>query len=172
MSGLTLILVLGIAAQVVGWYTRIPSIVILIGAGLLAGPVFGWLQPEAVFGDLLTPFISLSVAIILFEGGLSLKLEEIKRTARVVTRLITLGVVHPGEDYPQGGYQVDYAGGSPHLGGRSSRCLVAIGSGLGAGNPVIRHSGHQRPDSHYAAAAPFTPAGRYRPHSQMGRYSY
>jgi NhaP-type Na+/H+ or K+/H+ antiporter len=93
MSGLTLILVLGIAAQVVGWYTRIPSIVILIGAGLLAGPVFGWLQPEAVFGDLLTPFISLSVAIILFEGGLSLKLEEIKRTARVVTRLITLGVV-------------------------------------------------------------------------------
>ncbi|MGI2335270.1 MAG: cation:proton antiporter [Dehalogenimonas sp.] len=93
MTGLTLILVLGITSQLIGWYTRIPSIVILIGVGLLAGPVLGWIHPEQIFGELLNPFISLSVAIILFEGGLILKLEEIKRTVGVVTKLITLGVL-------------------------------------------------------------------------------
>lgn len=93
MAGLGLILALGITAQLIGWYTRIPSIIILIAAGLLAGPVFGWIHPSELLGDLLTPFISLSVAVILFEGGLILKLDEIKRTAPVVIKLVTLGVL-------------------------------------------------------------------------------
>ena len=92
MAGLALILALGMVSQAIGWYTRIPSIVILIVAGLIAGPVTGWLHPEEIFGDLLQPFISLSVAVILFEGGLSLKFDEIRRTAPVVLRLITAGV--------------------------------------------------------------------------------
>jgi NhaP-type Na+/H+ or K+/H+ antiporter len=93
MAGLALILALGMVSQVIGWYTRIPSIVILIVAGLIAGPITGWLHPEEIFGDLLQPFISLSVAVILFEGGLSLKFNEIKSTAPVVVRLITVGVL-------------------------------------------------------------------------------
>jgi NhaP-type Na+/H+ or K+/H+ antiporter len=46
-----------------------------------------------VFGELLFPVVSVSVAIILFEGGTSLRLQELKQVGRVVTTLVTLGAV-------------------------------------------------------------------------------
>jgi len=61
--------------------------------GIVAGPVTGWIDPEALLGDLFFPFISLSVAIILFEGSLTLKFEEIRGLERVVQRLVTGGLL-------------------------------------------------------------------------------
>jgi NhaP-type Na+/H+ or K+/H+ antiporter len=46
-----------------------------------------------LFGDLLFPFVSLSVAIILFEGGLSLKWPETQEVRGVLRLLITLGAL-------------------------------------------------------------------------------
>ncbi len=91
--GLAGIMVLGILAQWIAWRIGLPSILLLLVFGFIAGPVTGFLDPDAVFGRLLFPVVSFSVAVILFEGGLSLKLAELRETGRVVHRLITIGAL-------------------------------------------------------------------------------
>lgn len=93
LIGLAGIIVIGISAQWMAWRFRIPSILLLLGFGFLAGPVTGFIKTDEIFGDVLFPVVSLSVAIILFEGGLSLKLGELKATGSVVQRLVTVGAV-------------------------------------------------------------------------------
>ncbi len=90
---LALIGVLGAAAQWLAWRARLPAIVLLLGAGFLAGPVTGLLDPSADFGELLKPLIALAVALILFEGGLSLNFAEVRETSVAVRRLVTLGAL-------------------------------------------------------------------------------
>ncbi len=85
------IVVLGVAAQWIAWRVGLPSILLLLTGGLLAGPVTGWLKPDALFGELLAPFVSLSVALILFEGGLTLKLSELPKIGGLVRNLVTIG---------------------------------------------------------------------------------
>jgi NhaP-type Na+/H+ or K+/H+ antiporter len=63
----------------------------LLAAGFLVGPVFGQLDPQATFGPLLSPLVSIAVAIVLFEGGLSLNFAEIRETSPTVRRLILFG---------------------------------------------------------------------------------
>ena len=65
----------------------------MLAAGFVAGPVTGLIDPEAAFGDLLDPLISIGVALILFEGGLSLDLRELRHSGRAVWRLATIGVI-------------------------------------------------------------------------------
>ncbi len=93
LIGLSSIVVLGTAAQWLAWRFKLPSILILLLCGLAAGPLTGLLNPDALLGELLSPFISLSVAIILFEGGLSLELRRLAKHSLVVSRLITLGLI-------------------------------------------------------------------------------
>jgi CPA1 family monovalent cation:H+ antiporter len=88
---LATILVAGTFAQWLAWKTRLPAILFLLGLGLLAGPLTGFLDPDALFGDLLFPMVSLAVAVILFEGALTLRLEQIRGLAGVVNRLVTVG---------------------------------------------------------------------------------
>lgn len=92
LIGLTSVIVLGISAQWLAWKTKLPAILLLLGLGIMAGPVTGLLDPDALMGDLLGPFVSISVAIILFEGGLSLKMEEFREIGGTVIKLITVGV--------------------------------------------------------------------------------
>ena len=73
------VIVLGLLAQWIAWRIALPSILLLLLFGLLAGPVFDWLAPDTLFGDLLTPTVSLSVALILYEGGLTLRLSELPK---------------------------------------------------------------------------------------------
>lgn len=87
------LLALGIAAQWFGWFSKKPAIIYLLAIGILLGPTLNWFDPDAMLGDLLFPLISLGVAIILFEGALTLKFQEIKNHGRVVTNLVTIGVV-------------------------------------------------------------------------------
>ncbi|MFK7804416.1 MAG: cation:proton antiporter [Anaerolineae bacterium] len=91
--GLAVIILLGISAQWFAWRFKIPSILLLLIFGFMAGPVTGILHPDELFGELLFPFVSLSVAIILFEGGLSLKLDEIRGVQSVVRLLVSLGAL-------------------------------------------------------------------------------
>ncbi|MFT7393501.1 MAG: NhaP-type Na+/H+ or K+/H+ antiporter [Candidatus Azotimanducaceae bacterium] len=83
----------GMAAQWIAWRTQIPSIIALLIAGLLLGPVTGVIDPDALLGGNLFPLVSLSVALILFEGGLDLPPRELRNTGIVVRRLITVGAV-------------------------------------------------------------------------------
>jgi len=84
---------LGIGAQWLAWRLKLPSILLMLVLGFLAGPVTGFLDPDALLGDMLFPFISLSLAIILFEGGLSLRVSDLLQTRLVVRNLLTLGVL-------------------------------------------------------------------------------
>ena len=84
--------VLGATAQWVAWRTGRPAIVFLLAAGIIAGPVLGFLDPEVDFGDLQQPIIKLAVAVILFEGGLQLNFRDLREAGNSVRRLIFLGV--------------------------------------------------------------------------------
>jgi len=100
------IIILGILAQWVAWKFKIPAILPLILIGLLVGPIAAeflsedgtkWIEPiwngeEGLFpGESLFYFVSLAISIILFEGGLTLKMSEIKNVGPVITKLISLG---------------------------------------------------------------------------------
>ncbi len=69
---LALIVGAGMIAQWIAWRTQLPSIIALLLAGLTLGPVTGLLEPDELLGNTLFPLVSLSVALILFEGGLDL----------------------------------------------------------------------------------------------------
>lgn len=90
---LGLIVLLGITSQWVAWRLRFPSIFLLLIVGFLAGPVFDFINPDNLMGEMLLPFVSLSVAIILFEGGLTLNIKELREIGGVVFSLIVLGVL-------------------------------------------------------------------------------
>jgi NhaP-type Na+/H+ or K+/H+ antiporter len=89
---LAALLVLGVAAQWAGWRLRIPSIVLLLTLGILAGPVTGLLDPDALLGELLLPVVTLAVAVILYEGGLTLRFADLRGAGSMLTRLLTIGV--------------------------------------------------------------------------------
>ncbi|SOE10634.1 sodium/proton antiporter (CPA1 family) [Hoeflea halophila] len=78
----------GIAAQWFAWRLRLPAIVLLLAAGFVAGPATGFLDPAADFGTVYRPMVSIAVAIILFEGGLTLNFREIRETSTAVRRII------------------------------------------------------------------------------------
>ncbi|WP_367105001.1 cation:proton antiporter [uncultured Psychrobacter sp.] len=84
---------LGIAAQWLAWYLKQPSILFLLLIGILVGPVLGIFDPDVVLGELMFPFISLGVAVILFEGSLTLEFDEIKQHGTVVQMLVSVGVL-------------------------------------------------------------------------------
>lgn len=90
---LALILLLGVGAQWLAWWLRLPAILPLLAVGLLAGPATGWLNPDQLFGQLLFPIVSLGVAVILFEGALTLKISQIRNQARVVRNLVSFGAL-------------------------------------------------------------------------------
>ncbi len=96
------ILVLGIFAQWMAWKVKLPAILPLILIGLAIGPLSTFFTPDGeklldgdiIFNpELLFPFVSISVAVILFEGGLTLKLKEIRTLASTVRNILTIGVI-------------------------------------------------------------------------------
>lgn len=93
MHGATLLLIIltvGLASQWLGWRIRLPTIVVLIAAGLILGPISGIIEigmPQADLAEL----IGLGVAIILFEGGMNLKLGELHRVGSGIGRLTIVG---------------------------------------------------------------------------------
>ncbi|QFT95790.1 K(+)/H(+) antiporter NhaP [Roseovarius sp. THAF8] len=82
---------LGVGAQWIAWRLRMPAIVLMLAAGLLAGPVFGVFDPSRDIGTLMGPMISIAVAIILFEGGLTLDFHSLRGAEQGVKRLVFLG---------------------------------------------------------------------------------
>lgn len=72
------LLVLAFAANRLFRLTRIPDVVVLVGAGLLLGPVLGWLQPSQ-FQPAAHALGTLALILILFEGGLDLDLRDTLR---------------------------------------------------------------------------------------------
>ena len=78
---------LATGAQWLAWRLRIPSILVLLVVGFVAGPVAGLVDPDALLGPLLFPFISLGAAVVLFEGGLTVSWQQLRSVAGPVGRL-------------------------------------------------------------------------------------
>jgi NhaP-type Na+/H+ or K+/H+ antiporter len=96
------IFVLGIGAQWLAWRIRLPAILILLLFGIAAGPGTAWLEaqgylshrfldPDLALGSLLLPVVSVSVSIILFEGGLTLSRAEFTQAGRTIFKLVSVG---------------------------------------------------------------------------------
>ncbi|MFZ1813911.1 MAG: sodium:proton antiporter [Rhizobiaceae bacterium] len=81
----------GISAQWIAWRMHLPAIALLFACGLVAGPLTGYIDPVRDFGEVYRPAVSLCVAIILFEGGLTLNFREIAETSKAVRRIIIIG---------------------------------------------------------------------------------
>lgn len=99
---LGLVPILGVISQLIAWRLKVPSILLLLVCGIVLGQFVSideilqhtaHSSGESSAAHLLFPFISLSVAVILFEGGLSLRLSELHEAGRPVFRLVTVGVV-------------------------------------------------------------------------------
>jgi len=90
---LVLIGLLGLLCQWAAWRVKLPAILFLLITGILLGPTFEILDPDILFGDLLFSFISLSVAIILFEGSLTLKRSELSEIGDSVINMVTYGAL-------------------------------------------------------------------------------
>ncbi len=83
----------GFACQWFSWKLKIPAILPLLAVGILIGPILNLFHPGEMLGDLLHPLVSLAVAIILFEGSLTLDFKEIRQVKTVVQKLVTLGAL-------------------------------------------------------------------------------
>lgn len=76
LIGLSLLFFLG---HVLAWVfekTKVPDLLVLVILGYLMGPIFGWVEPQDLgqVGKIVATF---TLVIILFEGGLHLKAQEL-----------------------------------------------------------------------------------------------
>lgn len=102
MVKIAVIGVAGVGAQWIAWRTGRPAIALMLIMGVLVGPVSsliphemfrgGLINPERDFGALMEPIIKLAVAVILFEGGLSLNFRELRHAGWAVMRIVVIGV--------------------------------------------------------------------------------
>jgi NhaP-type Na+/H+ or K+/H+ antiporter len=85
------VLAVGVVSQWLGWRLRVPSIIFLLLFGLAAGPLTGAIHPDKTFGNVLFPTVSMAVAVILFEGSLSLSVTALRSSGQTLWRLLTIG---------------------------------------------------------------------------------
>ncbi|KGD65791.1 NhaP-type Na+/H+ and K+/H+ antiporter [Alcanivorax nanhaiticus] len=90
---LAIITVVAFGCQWVAWRIKLPAILPLLLTGLALGPLTGVVSPQDLFGDLLLPGVSLAVSIILFEGAMTLRFDEIRGLEKTVQRLVTWGAL-------------------------------------------------------------------------------
>lgn len=124
---LLIILSAGLASQWVAWRVGLPGIVVLIASGLVLGPVTGVIQLSLSQAEL-TELIGLGVGIILFEGGMDLKLGEFRRVGHGVGRLTVLG---PPLAWLLGAVAAHY------IGGLSWPVAVVLGAILVVTGPTV-----------------------------------
>jgi NhaP-type Na+/H+ or K+/H+ antiporter len=86
-----LALAVGMAGQAIAHHLRLPKIVLLIVLGVLLGPDVGNVVQPGALGDGLLGLVGFAVAIILFEGGMSLDLRRLRHEQRAIRQLITFG---------------------------------------------------------------------------------
>lgn len=90
---LAAMLAAGFLCQWLAWRIRLPAILPLLLIGLLLGPALGWLDPDALLGDILFPAVSIAVAIILFEGSVNLRFTELAGIGHAVRGLVSYGAL-------------------------------------------------------------------------------
>jgi len=88
-----LALLAGMICQTIARHLKLPGIVLLLFAGVVLGPdVLGIIRPE-VLGSALRALVGFAVAVILFEGGMSLSLKRLRKEAAGIRRLVIYGTL-------------------------------------------------------------------------------
>ncbi|GJM34695.1 MAG: sodium/hydrogen exchanger [Saprospiraceae bacterium] len=101
------IVILGILAQWIAWRFKLPAILPLIIIGLGVGPIAEFLLGFKIISPVYDPvdhtgifpddhlfhFVSLSIGLILFEGGLTLQRREVIGHGASIGRLVTYGSI-------------------------------------------------------------------------------
>jgi NhaP-type Na+/H+ or K+/H+ antiporter len=83
----------GMLAQSIARHLKLPGIVVLLGVGVLLGPdLLDVVRPDTL-GPALQLLVGFAVAVILFEGGLSLRVKRLRREARTIRALLTVGAL-------------------------------------------------------------------------------
>ena len=86
----------GVLMQILARHLRIPGIVLLLLAGVILGPdALGLIDPSQIQGTV-HGLVSFAVAVILFEGGMNMNLQKLRREARVIRLLVSSGAIVTG----------------------------------------------------------------------------
>ncbi|PZX16010.1 sodium/proton antiporter (CPA1 family) [Palleronia aestuarii] len=91
VAAIAIVGALGVGSQWLAWALRMPAIVLMLAAGVIAGPVLGVFDPARDIGPLYSSLVAIAVAIILFEGGLTLNFHTLRDAAEGVKRLVFIG---------------------------------------------------------------------------------
>ena len=93
LIGTGLTVALAVASQILAGRLRVPAIIVLLPVGFTAGAITDVVDPDDLLGPAFSPYVSLAVAVILYEAGLSLNVRHLDAmTRRVVVRLLGVGV--------------------------------------------------------------------------------
>lgn len=90
LSAVAVVVVCAVVCQWVAARTEMPSVLLLLPAGVALSSV---MDPDVVFGELLFTGVGLGVAILLFEGGMSLLWSNLTTGRVPVLRLVSIGAV-------------------------------------------------------------------------------
>ncbi|MCP4757830.1 MAG: sodium:proton antiporter [Proteobacteria bacterium] len=89
-QSITVAMVLGVGSYILSRGLKIPAILFYLVGGLLVGKVgLGLIDPEAL-GNGLHVLLEIVVAIILFEGGLSLSFRSFKSDSKAIRRMLVV----------------------------------------------------------------------------------
>lgn len=91
LQTVSLAVFLGILAQIISHKLKLPSLILLMLFGIVAGPNILHLLHTDKFTEITTQAISIGVAVILFEGGMTLNLKDLKLAPRATFNIITFG---------------------------------------------------------------------------------
>ncbi|VEB35676.1 potassium/proton antiporter [Legionella sainthelensi] len=89
----SLILLIGFVCQWIASRLKLPAIIFLLISGIFIGSQIHWVALNKQLNNLLFPFVSFSVAVILFEGSMTLKFSKIRGVGSVIRNLISLGAI-------------------------------------------------------------------------------
>lgn len=84
-------LLLGSLAYWISWRCRFPPILLLLAFGFSLGPWLRVVDPDALLGQALFPLVSAAVAIVLFEGGLTLRIRDLREAGIAIWRVTFVG---------------------------------------------------------------------------------
>jgi len=107
--------------------TRVPDVLMLILIGIVVGPVLGLVTPEH-FGVVGPIFVTVALVVILFEGGLGLRLKDLHKTFGGTMTLTISTFVGTVAIATVAGY---------YLAGLSLIGSLLLGTALGATSPAI-----------------------------------
>lgn len=106
---------------------KLPDVLLLIAIGLVIGPVLNWVRPEQ-FGQVGPVFTTVTLVIMLFEGGIDLDLKVMSSAARETLLLTVASFIVTSA---VGGLLVRYLAGLPWL------LAIMLGAAVGSTSPAV-----------------------------------